>query len=106
MPVDVPAGTYLVTLTADVVVNDETSASLVCYIHYSSTLAPASAVLDESVDQDLIYQSGSAEDVATFSVPTTISVDCLTNTGNTGGTAGLFAGSLTAVTIGVNHAAG
>jgi hypothetical protein len=106
MPVKVPAGHFLVTLTTDVVANNEDSADLFCVLHYSTGQAPPSGRVNLSVNQELLYESGSAQDVATFTVPTTITAICGTNAGNTGGSSGLYTASITAIPVGANHGAG
>jgi hypothetical protein len=107
MPVKVPAGHFLVTLTTDVVDNNEVSADLFCDPHYSNgPQSPPSARVNLSVNQQLLYESGSAQDVETFTAPTTITAVCGTNAGNTGGSAGLYTASITAIPVGANHGAG
>jgi hypothetical protein len=79
---------------------------------HSPDLPTADEVADETSSTDAslagsaLYQSGSAQDVETFGVPTVISVACSTTSGNSGGTAGVFSGSLTAVNIHTNKGVG
>jgi hypothetical protein len=105
MPIRVPAGSYVVTLTGRLRQGSESAADLGCITQYVGNATTFGDGLGVFVGGPggAAYQSACEQDAGTFTVPTTISAHCSTTAGNAGGTAGIANADLTAVAVGAVH---
>jgi hypothetical protein len=95
--ITVPAGSYLVTTYADFSNPEVTTGDYGCYPQYVTGTA---SVRGDYADATVVrYGSGVAEEVKTFTSPTTITVGCLIYTGDSDGLAKVVLSSLTATPV-------
>jgi hypothetical protein len=94
-------------LTGQFFVGFETSADLSCSMSFKTPSATTygsglGVFLSEAAED----QSASEQEVETFTTPTIVSAYCNTNSGNSGGTAGIYSANRTALAVGHAHTAG